>query len=228
MDGPEEPLSRIEDIAADFVREIRAVQPDGPYYLVGACMGGVVAYEIAQQLGDRGYEVGLLGLLEAWPPPRAARRLCGTPRTRAMLAFAADRLRHAIRVPGGLRSREHLYDRLKPLARLLVRRRLPPDVRQELRGRAVIEGNKLAFERYRPRPYRGSAVLICAAQRPVDPTTDSRLAWRDLITGNLDVHYAPGDDSGLMLEEPQVRQVADVLVACIRRAQGSTSRRERS
>ncbi len=68
LDGSEEPFVRIEDIASRFLREIREVQPEGPYHLVGACMGGVVAYEMAQQLRAAGEHVGLLALLESWPP----------------------------------------------------------------------------------------------------------------------------------------------------------------
>ncbi len=50
LSGETEPLMRIEDIAAQFLAEIRTLQPRGPYRLLGACMGGVVAYEMAQQL----------------------------------------------------------------------------------------------------------------------------------------------------------------------------------
>jgi hypothetical protein len=51
----EEPLlTTIEDIAAHFTREITAVQPSGPYFLAGACEGGIVALEIARQLQRQG------------------------------------------------------------------------------------------------------------------------------------------------------------------------------
>ena len=51
----EEPLlTTIEDIAAHFTREISAVQPSGPYFLAGACEGGIVALEIARQLQRQG------------------------------------------------------------------------------------------------------------------------------------------------------------------------------
>ena len=45
-------------------REIRALQPEGPYDLFGACIGGVVAYEIAQQLTAAGERIGHLMLLD--------------------------------------------------------------------------------------------------------------------------------------------------------------------
>src|SRR5690606_29207624 len=70
LDGLETPFDRIEPMAAHYVSEIRKVQPTGPYYLGGACFGGAVAYEMAQQLRAAGEEIAFLMLLETWPPPR--------------------------------------------------------------------------------------------------------------------------------------------------------------
>src|SRR5262249_45612234 len=50
----------LEEMAAEYVAAIRAVQPHGPYHLGGWSMGGVVAYEIAQQLRKQGESLGLL------------------------------------------------------------------------------------------------------------------------------------------------------------------------
>ncbi len=53
-------LTTIEDMAADFAREIVAVQPAGPYFLAGQCEGGIVALEIARQLQRDGHRIGAL------------------------------------------------------------------------------------------------------------------------------------------------------------------------
>jgi len=47
-------------------------QPEGPYYLGGASFGGLVAFEMAQQLHAMGHQVGLLALLDT-PGPGAYR-----------------------------------------------------------------------------------------------------------------------------------------------------------
>ncbi len=65
---------RLEQLATRHVREIRHAQPDGPYLIVGECTGGVLAYEIAQQLHAAGQEIALLALVDAFPtgaPPLA-------------------------------------------------------------------------------------------------------------------------------------------------------------
>ena len=64
LDGSAPPLTKIEDMAALYVKEIRRVQPNGPYFLGGYCLGGTIAYEVAQQLRAQGQEVALLALLD--------------------------------------------------------------------------------------------------------------------------------------------------------------------
>ncbi|MBB4928199.1 type I polyketide synthase [Kitasatospora kifunensis] len=57
----------IEDMAANYVTEIRAIQPSGPYALVGWSLGGLVAHAAAGQLERAGEKVGLLATLDAFP-----------------------------------------------------------------------------------------------------------------------------------------------------------------
>ena len=64
LDGSCEPLTRIEDMAARYLKEIRRIQPHGPYFLGGYCLGGTVAYEIAQQIQAQGERVALLALFD--------------------------------------------------------------------------------------------------------------------------------------------------------------------
>jgi thioesterase domain-containing protein len=51
-------------MAAVYVKEIRRVQPHGPYFIAGYCMGGTVAFEVAQQLHELGEPIALLALFD--------------------------------------------------------------------------------------------------------------------------------------------------------------------
>jgi thioesterase domain-containing protein len=62
------PHNTIEDMATDFITEIRAVQKSGPYLLGGHCLGGHIAFEIAVQLEAVGEKVAIVVQLEAVPP----------------------------------------------------------------------------------------------------------------------------------------------------------------
>jgi amino acid adenylation domain-containing protein len=72
LDGECEPLDRVESIAARHIEALRPVQPHGPYLLGGHCFGGLVAFEMAQQLTRQGEEVQLVALLDV-PAPHPSR-----------------------------------------------------------------------------------------------------------------------------------------------------------
>ena len=57
----------IDEMAEDYVRLIRKIQPSGPYNLLGWSFGGLVAHAVATQLQDKGEEVALLALLDSYP-----------------------------------------------------------------------------------------------------------------------------------------------------------------
>jgi amino acid adenylation domain-containing protein len=56
----------LEDLAADYIQEIRRVQPHGPYFLAGLSAGGNIAFEMAQQLQAAGEEVPFLGMFDSY------------------------------------------------------------------------------------------------------------------------------------------------------------------
>ena len=64
LDGTCDPLTRVEDMAALYVQNLRAMQARGPYFLGGYCSGGTIAYEMARQLSAAGEEVALLALFD--------------------------------------------------------------------------------------------------------------------------------------------------------------------
>jgi phthiocerol/phenolphthiocerol synthesis type-I polyketide synthase E len=64
LDGKQPLLTRVEEMAALYANEIQGVQPHGPYFLGGYCMGGTVAFEVAQQLIARGERVAMLALFD--------------------------------------------------------------------------------------------------------------------------------------------------------------------
>jgi thioesterase domain-containing protein len=62
----EKPHKSIEEMAADYIREIKVIQPQGPYYIGGECIGGLAAYEIVRQLEDNNDEIAILLLLDTF------------------------------------------------------------------------------------------------------------------------------------------------------------------
>ena len=65
LNGAQEPLTQIEDMAAHYIKEIQTVQPQGPYLLGGRCLGGKIAFEMAQQLLIQGQQVLLVVMVDS-------------------------------------------------------------------------------------------------------------------------------------------------------------------
>jgi len=66
LDGQLPPLTTVEAMAKKYLREIREFQPRGPYCLGGYCLGGTIAYEMAQLLRQDGQEVSFVALLDTY------------------------------------------------------------------------------------------------------------------------------------------------------------------
>lgn len=216
LDHTEPPLVRIEDMAARYITEIRQVQPVGPYYVGGYSMGGWIAYEIAQQLRQRGQPVALLALFDT--NPRQGR---GRATLSGWLGHHRNRLSELKTADIG----PYLTQRLRnmgTMAATKARGRLFSTAWRmaENRGKAIpsmlhrtIEANLMAARSYHPRPYDGDAVLFKAAPYAWMPK-DAHEGWRVLIDGDLEIRSVPGNHDNF-LEEPHVRDTAAALSDCL-------------
>jgi amino acid adenylation domain-containing protein len=108
----QDPVPTLEEIAAAHLDAIRAVQPQGPYRLGGFCNGGLLAYEMARQLEQRGEAVEFLGLVNPSDPFQPGLRQQVSDRLSRIV-----RLPSAVQMTGYLRTRQalrHVYRRLRP------------------------------------------------------------------------------------------------------------------
>jgi thioesterase domain-containing protein len=158
LDGLEPPLARIEALARRYCRELRSVQPAGPYRIAGWSFGGNLAYEMACQLEEQGDEVAFLGVIDASAdmPVDLAGDDYGQ---QVMLAFAEmhglalDERWHAL-APD--RQLEFLIDRAKEL------HLVPPDFGQEhARWQfEVLLAHNEAMRAFVPRRFKGKVTLF--------------------------------------------------------------------
>ncbi|HVL97833.1 MAG TPA: thioesterase domain-containing protein [Egibacteraceae bacterium] len=218
------PQTRIEDMARRYVQEVQRLQPAGPYRLGGWSMGGVVAFEMARQLEERGERVALLALLDPAPPGAGADgddSAAGEP----LLGF----VQHLGLWPDDLTVFGSGLSQLDPseqLACVLEQARraglVPPDLEvSELdRQLAVFTSNLEAMRHYAPAPYTGRVTLVEAAgSRHGRAMHGAR--WDDLALGGLVRHTVPGDHS-TMLRRPHVGVLAERLTACLHETGAST------
>ncbi len=218
LDGAETPLARIEDMAARYIAEMRMVQPAGPYHLGGYSMGGLIAYEMAQQLRAAGETVGLLALLDTYQY-HGRHRLGHLP---VWIEPEKDALSGA--TPAAAAQRLALRSRFLALhARTALWRGLFGAVWRfcEISGLAMpkplqrpVAANLLAVRSYRMRPYDGVAVLFAASRYTWD-RKDWDAGWRALIRGGLEIEPVPGLHHEI-LEEPNVGVLARQLSGYLR------------
>jgi aspartate racemase len=211
-------------MAAHYIKEICALQPEGPYFLGGGSSGGVVAFEMAQQLHAQGQKVALLALIDTYlPSPRYMPnpKLCHSLVYR--FAQRVDLYLGNLLLIGPHRQLISMLERSKVKIGEAIKRvtaRLYPDIEPPLTRtlRKVLEANLQATRDYVPQVYPGRITLFLSREESVRSVHDSRLGWSELAADGLDLHLIPGSHS-LSLNEPHVIVLAKQLRACLQKAQ---------
>ncbi|RMH16882.1 MAG: amino acid adenylation domain-containing protein [Acidobacteria bacterium] len=219
LEEGEEPIGRIELMAERYVAALRGVQPEGPYRLGGSSMGGMIAYEMAQQLAGAGQEVSFLGMLDTAGPGHMPERRVSDAEVVSLMV--GDRLPLSLDELEPLSLDQQIERVLQEAERLsgLDFGLDPASARRMVRALKV---HLEAMFAYRPQPYPGSIVFLRAAERrPRDPR-HPELAWIGLAAGGVEVHVVPGDHI-TMHHPPHL----DVVAARLAKALGLASRERR-
>ena len=236
QDGKPARYTSVESIAANYLREIRSVQAQGPYYLGGYSFGSFVALEIAQQLKDQAQEVALLALLD---PPRPFKlgdnistRLSQGPTSTNRFLSRLHRHYTNVKSLGYKRGIAYLWERgagkindvrsnirnkvSNDLKRALIKicltagKDLPPSVR----SRYILDLYYQIGPKYKMRPYAGRVVLFKGGDRSDDYVGD----WEQYLVGEKQLYEVPGGHMELR-EERYIRSWAENLKACLEAAQ---------
>ncbi|HUG25488.1 polyketide synthase [Piscinibacter sp.] len=193
VDGRLPALATIEEMAAQYVEAIRAVQPRGPYRLAGYSAGGVIALEMAQQLKSAGAVTDLLMLIDTLSPA-ASRRKVSTLRKFGLVRHWS--LKFALEWPGR-RRRNKLAEAAcaQALERLARGEPLPPELVEFHLFRNFVN----AQSRYVPAPYQGSVALFTATEADTQYLgAGDRLGWEEHVQGDVRVTRIPGSHFSMM------------------------------
>jgi thioesterase domain-containing protein/acyl carrier protein len=220
---------RIEDLAEIYLRELRGVQPEGPYLLGGWSMGGAVAYEMARQLELAGAAVALLALIDTWLPEGGHAEPRGGGQFAIGQDLAADDLDESHLLPHFARELGVPIDPLRqlaadldslPLEQKMASYReaavasgaLPPDMTLPvlLSLFTAFTTNVRALHRYSPAGYGGRITLLQATGSATAPGPDPGAPWRHLAARGVDLTWISGDHLSI-LHEPDVAALAERL-----------------
>jgi len=207
-------LPMIEALATHYIEELRLVQPKGPYFLIGYSWGGLIAYEMAQQLTAGGEAVELVGLVDTYTPlplkhsigHRAARIMSYSP------SMFYERLKYKARTR--LNKEWMRYN-----AKLALRKwRYGPTYYRP--DSFDVETIYTVMRAYRRLPYSGRVVLFKATETsslPYGFHESPEIEWERLVGPGLEIERVPCDHATI-LKNPYFGRIAERARAAIDRA----------
>ncbi len=201
-------LIHLEAMAEYYIEQMKRVQPTGPFAFLGLCFGGLVAYEMAQQLVASGEDVQFVGLLDTRQPGfekeiltlRQIRRHTRKLSIRQWPSYVQTRLKS--------RMLRLMYRRMNSGNQAKTAITLPDTMRQ------VKDINLAASLRYVVRPYPGLVTLFRAEEDISYLPEDFH--WRKYALSGVNIVQLPGDH-GRILAEPSISVMAAAIEKSISR-----------
>ncbi len=231
VDGKQPPFASLTEMAAAYVQQMRAVQPEGPYMVGGFSMGGEVAYEIAQQLHAQGQEVALVALLDTHNPEFARRRnnvlrMAEGPEEETPVA-SEETPEFGEGLLNNLRLLKRWAILRYRLARMDVQKyKLFWRVRRLMRAGQTLPQSLISpflwkshidlVNKHQLKPYPGRVTLFRASETEVGNPSGDGIGWAPLAQGGLDVHIIHGTHN--IVKEPYVAELARLLKLSIDKA----------
>jgi aspartate racemase len=232
LDGKPFNKYNIHDMAYNYLKEIRKIQTKGPYFIGGWCMGGLIAFEMAQILQANNEKVSLLAMIEAPFEEIYPKRLPEITFSRRMINKIFDRIRFENLVLKSLSSKRKLsYISGKMKIRLtnyqvrlekiigsfLSRFNLSIKHSFIYKLTYLYDAHVEAIVSYKPQPYSGKVSVFKADRQPLGIYSDPKLGWGDFFKGEVDIFEFPGHHLNTFID-PSLRVLAKQLNDCINKA----------
>ena len=182
------PPESVEAIAADYLEQIRAVQPVGPYHLLGWSFGGHVAHAVATLLREAGEPVALLALLDVYPSTPAEREAGGDPRREFFDKLGAD----LGLAPDEPLRQERVLDIFRtgraPAPWNVLHAHLREGTEDSFERMVEVATHSIGLARaYRPRRFDGDIVFFSARPEGPGPGRGAR-RWAPYASGGIEKH----------------------------------------
>ncbi|MCI0720529.1 MAG: amino acid adenylation domain-containing protein [Acidobacteria bacterium] len=218
--------TRVEDLASHYLKDVKTISPRGPYFLGGHSFGGLVAFEMARQLKDRGEQVGLLVLMDSTPSSPVATTRFNRERSIRCNGLLSQ-IRRNFRQFSALSAadkRVYLEERKQRMVTLLSKSAkrlvcegylkfgysLPPGLR-------TFYIDKILFGRYYPAAANNYVAQPCDLPAIlIEAETNESAMWQQLIPHGLLIREMPAKHMD-MLKEPHVSVLAGHLYDCLER-----------
>jgi amino acid adenylation domain-containing protein len=240
LDGNGDPHRDIAEMAADYVENLRQLQPEGPYLLGGHSLGGVIVYEMTRQLAEAGHQVALQAMFDSAltrSPEHALSADCTRATDAHELAAAAKAIARFMGKQIAISFRDILdYPLDNQISRVLedLRRAdaLPFGEAHQLM-RNLLNVSKAHVEARRAyRPVASSVPLTLFRARDAGLADDApaggdtalrqTLGWSAVSVHPVRIIWVAGDHV-TMMNEPHVGSLAESLRSCLSEAIGNAA-----
>ncbi len=230
LDGKRSPLTSIPEMASNYIKEIQRIQPQGPYFVGGFSLGGQIAFEVARQLHALGQEVRLLAVFDSGSPVVTQGSADATntkPKTLWKLSFS--HLNNLL----NLKPRDqinYLWERINwhltagkasifyKLYLRYIKRSL-----MDVRILDVASANHQAFKSYVAQEIYPGIVTLFLSASSFEKLEDDPQLWIKAATGGVEIYQIPGAIHTTLMEEPNVRLLAEKLTVCLQQVQADSS-----
>ncbi|MDB9511762.1 amino acid adenylation domain-containing protein [Kamptonema animale CS-326] len=220
LDGKQEPLATVEAMALHYINEIKSIQPHGPYLFFGYSLGGIIAFEMAQQLCAQGEKIGWLGVCDIGVAHISNEGQNQEQNERSLAKFIKLHTTNLGKINSFKGKLEYLWDRIYCRLTLYYYKNhlvgefskneiSPPDFLLKL-----LDINMQADMNYRFKIYPGSLVLFRCKYQDVKYYFKPDLGWGDVVAGGVEIHNLRGSHFDLM-KEPWVQFLAKELKASL-------------
>ena len=220
----------VEEMAREYCKEIKKVQPNGPYYIGGYCLGGMVAYEMARQFEAEGEDVGVLVLISTSTPQHLFREIPNLTRLQSVWYKLIERVELEADNLSVLNTKEKLSYVLERARRVSLYLQIaaercldrlsvktnsgaPRHTRRFILEQTRLEQDR-AFYLFQPKPIRTQVTLFRPARQPRCLEKDPTLGWADFAAGGI-VDFEIDAFHKNILKDPNVRELAVRLQACL-------------
>ena len=218
LDNRTEIDARFEVVASNYIKEIKTLQPEGPYFLGGYCLGGVIALEMAQQLKRQGETIGLLFMIEnyniktiQWPLPwslNVANKILNVWYHMGNLLSASNTAKKDF----FLTKARTEYDRFKIAFQISLshlEKKVGFKNTLNYPHVKIDEAYDKALANYTPDTYEGSMILF-GAQKRLAGFRDRLYGWGAVAQKGVELYELPMNPRG-SLAEPYVSILAQKL-----------------
>jgi amino acid adenylation domain-containing protein len=222
LNGVDEPLNRMEDIAAHYISAIRAQNPDGPFALAGFSFGGIIAWEMARQLEALNLEVRMLAMFDtyAYRTPYYDTWLVNKVK-RGM--YFGRRLWYSLTFQEGFtKTVQHRTKAVSRIAtRLLWKLKYGEQQEQQVGffgySNKIDEMNDVAQQHYKIEPYNISVELFRAEVRSFYLDDFEFMGWKPYALKGVNIHKIPGEHNTIF-KSPNDKEFARILQECLNAA----------